>query len=40
MTLKVTAAIHWEALRLWAKGIPVFRHKAGAARVATSVVDD
>ena len=32
MTLKVIAAIHWEALRLWAKGVPVFRHrKAGAA---------
>ena len=26
MTLKVTAAIHWEALRLWAKGIPAFPH--------------
>ncbi|MEO8371624.1 MAG: DUF1365 domain-containing protein [Candidatus Solibacter sp.] len=24
MTLKVIAAIHWEALRLWVKGIPVF----------------
>lgn len=26
MTLKVTAAIYWEALRLWAKGVPVHRH--------------
>jgi DUF1365 family protein len=24
MTLKVVAAIHWEALRLWRKGAPVF----------------
>jgi hypothetical protein len=23
MTMKVTAAIHWQALRLWAKGVPV-----------------
>jgi len=28
MTLKVIAAIHWEALRLWAKGVPVFTHPA------------
>ena len=28
MTLKVVAAIHWEALRLWAKGVPVFTHPA------------
>ncbi|GGK22555.1 DUF1365 domain-containing protein [Salinarimonas ramus] len=26
MTLKVVAAIHWEALRLLAKGVPVHRH--------------
>jgi DUF1365 family protein len=39
MTLKVTAAIHWEALKLWAKGVPVFRHRAAAARIATTVVD-
>lgn len=39
MTLKVTAAIHWEALKLWAKGVPVFRHRAATARVATTVVD-
>lgn len=25
-TAKVTAAIHWEALKLWAKGVPVFSH--------------
>lgn len=39
MTLKVTAAIHWEALRLWLKGVPVFRHAKATARVATTVVD-
>lgn len=26
MTLKVIAAIHWEALRLWLKGVPVVDH--------------
>lgn len=25
VTLKVTAGIHWEALKLWAKRVPVFR---------------
>jgi uncharacterized protein len=39
MTLKVTAAIHWEALKLWAKGVPVLRHRAAKARVSTSVVE-
>ena len=29
MTLKVIAAIHWEALRLWRKGAPVYRHEGG-----------
>lgn len=28
MTLKVTAGIHWEALRLWRKGIPLVRRPA------------
>lgn len=33
MTLRVIAGIHWEALRLWAKGVPVYTHpaKRGAA---------
>ena len=39
MTLKVTAAIHWEALKLWTKGVPVFRHHRAATKVATTVVD-
>lgn len=26
MTLRVIAAIHWQALKLWLKGVPVFPH--------------
>lgn len=37
MTMKVMAGIHWEALRLWLKGVPVHRHKPAAERVASSV---
>ncbi len=36
MTLKVTAAIHWEALRLWLKGLRVFPHRAAGAAVSSS----
>jgi len=36
MTLKVTVGIHWEALRIWWKGVPVHRHRAAANRVATT----
>ena len=33
LTFKVIAAIHWEALLLWAKGLKVFRYTpAGRAR--------
>lgn len=39
MTLKVTAAIHWEAMKLWAKGVPILRHKAAAKKIATTIVD-
>ncbi len=28
MTARVIGAIHWEALKLWAKGVPVFSHVA------------
>ena len=28
MTLKIITAIHWEALRLWLKGVPVHDHPA------------
>ncbi len=38
MTLKVTAAIHWEALRLWLKRVPVHRHAHAASRRATTIV--
>ncbi|MEJ8568657.1 DUF1365 domain-containing protein [Elongatibacter sediminis] len=36
MTLKIIAAIHWEALRLWLKGNPVYDHpdKADPSRPA------
>lgn len=37
MTMKVMAGIHWEALRLWLKGVPIFRHKPAASRVTSSV---
>ena len=32
MTLKVITAIHWQALRLWIKGCPVYDHPATAER--------
>lgn len=38
MTLKVVAGIHWEALRLWRKGVGLHRHRAAASRVASTVV--
>jgi len=28
MTVKVVAAIHWQALRLWLKGVPFLAHPA------------
>jgi len=31
MTLKIIVAIHWQALRLWLKKVPVFDHPAGGA---------
>lgn len=37
LTLKVIAAIHWEALKLLCKGFRVFPHKAAAAAVQSSV---
>jgi len=38
MTAKVIAAIHWEALRLWLKRVPVFDHptRSQAARIAAA----
>jgi hypothetical protein len=31
MTAKVIGAIHWEALRLYLKKVPVFTHRRGHA---------
>jgi uncharacterized protein len=38
MTLKVIAGIHWEALRLWLKGVPVVQHETAKERIATTIV--
>lgn len=38
MTLKVMGGIHWEALKLWWKGVPVYRHKPAAAKIASTIV--
>jgi DUF1365 family protein len=38
MTLKITAGIYWEALLLWRKGAPIYRHSAATNRVASTVV--
>jgi uncharacterized protein len=38
MTLKVTAAIHFEAVRLWLKGVPLFRHDKAVRRTDAVVV--
>lgn len=37
MTMKVMAGIHWEALRLWLKGVPIHRHRPAEKRIASSV---
>ena len=38
MTMKVMGAIHWEALKLFLKGVPVFGHKKAENGVATTIV--
>ena len=38
MTLKVTAAIHWEALLLWLKRVPVHRHARATSPRSTTIV--
>lgn len=38
MTVKVMGAIHWEALKLWRKGVPFYRHEPAAERIATTAV--
>ena len=37
MTIKIIAGIHYEALRLILKGMPVFRHRPSAHRVQSAV---
>ncbi len=37
MTLKVIAGIHWEALRLWRKGVPLHRRPAPPVEPVTTV---
>jgi DUF1365 family protein len=37
MIVKVIFGIHWEALRMWIKGFPVFSHHAAPAPVQSSV---
>lgn len=38
MTLKVTLAIHYEAVRLWLKGLKIYRHSPAETVVASSLV--
>ena len=38
MIFKVTAGIHWEALQLWLKRLPVYRHSSAATPTGTSIV--
>lgn len=38
MTVKIIAGIHWEALLLWLKGVPVLRHTPARARLGTTLV--
>jgi len=37
LTLKVICGIHWEAMRLWLKGVPFFSHQPAIKPVQTSV---
>ncbi len=40
LTVKVIAAIHWEALRLWIKGVPVVqRHRSPRYSILSNAVD-
>ncbi|MCF3627702.1 DUF1365 domain-containing protein [Thalassospiraceae bacterium LMO-SO8] len=40
LTLKVMAGIHWEALKLWLKGLPVFKHSPAVRRVQFSIEEN
>lgn len=39
LTLKVTGGIHWEALRLWIKGVPLTERPPAPERAVTLVAD-
>lgn len=39
MTLKVVAGIHWEALKLWWKGVPLVAHAKAAKPVGETIAD-
>jgi hypothetical protein len=39
MSLKIIGGIHWEALRLWLKGVPFYPHKPRVSRVRVGTVD-
>lgn len=38
LTLKIVAGIHWEALRLWIKGLKVFAHAPAAQPIQSSII--
>lgn len=40
MTLKVVVGIHWEAFRLFLKGVPVIRHQPATSPMAVTIVGD
>jgi DUF1365 family protein len=40
LTLKVTIGIHWEALKLWRKGVPWFDHTPAPARPVSLIMTD
>jgi DUF1365 family protein len=37
LTVKIICGIHWEALRMWMRGFPVFAHTPAAAPIQSSV---
>ncbi len=38
MTVKIIGGIHWEALRLWLKGLPVISHKPAVSPIGSSTL--
>ena len=39
MSFKIIAGIHWEALRIWLKGVPFYAHKTAISRVRVTTID-